>query len=336
MLLTLLFTLLQPQAPAPETKPLPPRVAAANPILPGWYADPEITRFRNRTFWIYPTTSARYADQTYLNAFSSTDLVTWTLHPHVLDIKPADPKRPSAAAWATRALWAPAIVEKDSKYYLFFSANDIQSDTEVGGIGVASSDKPEGPFTDLIGQPLIGAYHNGAQPIDQFVFHDADGAWYLIYGGHGHCNVCRLADDFRSITPLKDGTLYKEITPEHYVEGPCMLRHGGTYYLMWSEGGWTGPDYRVAYATGATVTGPFTRVGVILQQDAAIATGAGHHSVVEVPRKEASTANTEPDYYICYHRRPLGETDANHRVVCLDRMTFDKEGHITPVTMTGR
>jgi hypothetical protein len=95
---------------------------------------------------------------------------------------------------------------------------------------------------------------------------------------------------------------------------------------MWSEGGWTGPNYSVAYAIADSPQGPFQRIGRILQQDPAIATGAGHHSVIHVPNSN--------DWYIVYHRRPLGETDANHRVVCIDRMQFDGEGKILPVKIT--
>jgi hypothetical protein len=39
-------------------------------------------------------------------------------------------------------------------------------------------------------------------------------------------------------------------------------------------------------------------------------------------------------HYIVYHRRPLGETDGNHRVVCIDRMEFDPNGRIRPVKIT--
>ena len=77
----------------------------------------------------------------------------------------------------------------------------------------------------------------------------------------------------------------KEVTPQNYVEGPFMLKHNGKYYFMWSEGGWGGPDYSVAYAIADSPFGPFERVGKILQQDTNIATGAGHHSVVKGPEQ---------------------------------------------------
>jgi beta-xylosidase len=290
---------------------------SGNPIFPGWYADPEAAIFNN-TFWVYPTFSAPYNKQVFFDCFSSPDLVHWTKHARILDT--------TAVKWARRAMWAPAVVEKEGRYYLFFGANDIQSDSETGGIGVAVADSPAGPFRDYLGKPLVDRFHNGAQPIDQFVFKDADGQYYLIYGGWRHCNIARLKDDFTGFLPFPDGTTFREITPEGYVEGPIMFIRYGKYYFMWSEGGWTGPDYSVAYAMADSPFGPFTRIGKILQQNPAIGTGAGHHSVMQIP--------DEDTWYIVYHRRPLTEKDGNSRETCIDKMYFDTDGRIKPVVIT--
>jgi beta-xylosidase len=315
---------------------------SGNPIFPGWYADPEANIFNN-TYWVYPTYSgesdrpgpvlklseaqlklqkntinAQYLKQTFLDAFSSKDLVHWKKQPMVLDIK--DVK------WAAYSIWAPSVTQKDGKYYLFFGANDIQSDEQLGGIGVAVSKSPAGPFIDHIGKPLIDKFHNQAQPIDQFVFKDTDGQYYLFYGGWKHCNVAKLNDDFTGFKAFEDGTVFKSITPENFVEGVFMIKRNGKYYLMWSEGGWTGPDYSVAYAIADSPTGPFKRIGKILQQDPKIARGAGHNSVINIPGTD--------DWYIFYHRRPLNTTNGNHRETCVERMYFDDKGFIKPVIIT--
>jgi beta-xylosidase len=293
------------------------KATSGNPIFQGWYADPEAKIF-GKTYWVYPTYSDKYENQVYMDAYSSTDLIHWTKHPDIVDT--------AAVKWAHKAMWAPAVTEKDGKYYIFFGANDIQNNKEVGGIGVAVSKKPEGPFKDHLGKPLIGQIINGAQPIDQFVFKDDDGQYYMIYGGWGHCNITKLNKDFTGVEPFADGQTYKEITPKDYVEGPVMFKRKGKYYFMWSEGGWTGPNYRVAYAIGDSPTGPFERIDVILKQDPAIATGAGHHSMINIPKTD--------DWYIVYHRRPLGDHDGNHRVTCIDKVEFDANGHILPVKIT--
>ena len=316
------------------------RGLSGNPIVEGWYADPEAIVYGDR-YWLFPTFSddypvpkpidestltprqklainRRYLRQTFIDAFSSPDLVHWTKHARVLDI--------TNVPWAAFAVWAPSTIRANGKYYLFFAANDIQNDKEEGGIGVAVADRPEGPYVDAIGAPLINAFHHGAQPIDPFVFRDDDGQHYLYYGGWKHCNVVKLSPDLRSVVPFADGETFKSITPEHYVEGPFVFKRSGKYYLMWSEGGWGGPNYSVAYAIADRPTGPFTRVGKVLQQDPAVATGAGHHSVIPVPGSDT--------WYIVYHRRPLGRTDGNHREVCIDEMRFNADGTILPVTIT--
>lgn len=290
---------------------------SGNPIIPGWYADPEVHVFDNQ-YWIFPTYSAPYDQQTFMDAFTSKDLLTWTKQPHVLEM--------ANVSWARRAMWAPSIIKKDDWYYIFFGANDIQNDNEKGGIGVARSRTPNGPFIDYLGKPLIDKFHNGAQPIDQMVFQDKDGAYYIIYGGWRHCNIARLNKDFTGFIPFPDGSTFKEITPAGFVEGAYMMLKDGKYYFMWSEGGWTGPNYAVAYAIGNSPFGPFERVGKILQQDSTVATGAGHHSVLRAPNSSK--------YYMVYHRRPLGETDRNHRVVSIDEMQFDEKGFIKPIIIT--
>ena len=232
----------------------------------------------------------------------------------------------TSVKWAKKALWAPSVIGKDGKYFFFFGANNILSNKEAGGIGVAVADRPEGPFKDYLGKPLIDKIYNGAQPIDQFVFHDPGGQYYLIYGGWGHCNIARLKSDFTGFESFPDGVVFREITPEHYVEGPFMFVRNWKYYLMWSEGNWTGPDYCVAYAVADSPWGPFTSKGVVLKQDPKIATGAGHHSVIHVPNSNR--------WYIVYHRRPLTEMDGNSRETCIDRMYFDENGLIKPVVIT--
>ncbi|HET9052982.1 MAG TPA: glycoside hydrolase family 43 protein [Cyclobacteriaceae bacterium] len=290
--------------------------AGGNPVIPGYYADPEGIVFGN-TYWIYPTFSAPYDKQVFFDAFSSSDLVRWTKHERILDT--------ANVKWAKRAVWAPSVIEKEGKYFLFFGANDIQNDNEYGGIGIAVADHPAGPFKDYLGKPLIDKFYNGAQPIDQFVFKDGD-QYYLFYGGWRHCNMVKLNNDFTGFIPFDDGTIFKEITPEKYVEGPFMFKRNGKYYFMWSEGGWTGPDYSVAYAIADSPLGPFKRVDKILEQDEKIGRGAGHHSVMKHPEKE--------EYYIVYHRRPIHTTARDARVTCIDKMEFDSNGLIKPVIMT--
>lgn len=293
-----------------------PKTTSGNPIFPGWYADPEAIIYGD-TYWIYPTYSAPFDEQTFFDCFSSKDLVTWTKHEKLITNQ--------EVKWAKRAMWAPSVLERGGKYYFLFAANDVH-EGEVGGIGVAVADKPEGPYRDLLGKPLIQRIVNGAQPIDQFVFQDDDGQTYMYYGGWRHCNVVRLNDSMTGLLPFNDGTFYKEVTPEQYVEGPIMFKREGKYYFMWSEGGWTGPNYAVAYAIADHPLGPFKRIARIMERDDTVAVGAGHNSVIRIPGTD--------EWYIVYHRRPLGDNNGHHRQTCIEKMEFDAQGHIKPVKLT--
>lgn len=116
-----------------QQKKVVSQATSGNPVFQGWYADPEGIIYDD-TYWIFPTWSDLYENQTFFDCFSSKDLVNWTKHASVLDT--------TAVKWAKKAMWAPSVIRKNGKYYIFFGANDVH-EGEIGGIGVAVSDRPE-------------------------------------------------------------------------------------------------------------------------------------------------------------------------------------------------
>ncbi|GAP47506.1 family 43 glycosylhydrolase, partial [Streptomyces azureus] len=277
------------------------------PVLPGLNADPDIVRFGD-TFYIYPTTDGFEGwSGTRFKAYSSTDLVHWKDHGVILDLGPD-------VSWADSRAWAPAMTEKDGKYYFYFCAD--------ANIGVAVSDSPTGPFKDALGKPLLKAGDFRGQMIDPAVFTDDDGKKYL-YWGNGRAYVVPLGDDMTSI----DTSKVTDITPSGYNEGTFVIKRKGTYYFMWSENDTRDENYRVAYATGPSPTGPWTKQGVILEKDLSLGIkGPGHHSVVHVP-------NTD-DWYIAYHRFAIPGGDGTHRETTIDKLEFDSGGLIEKVVPT--
>ncbi|MGX1273948.1 GH43 family beta-xylosidase [Streptomyces phaeoluteigriseus] len=278
-----------------------------SPVLPGLNADPNIVRFGD-TFYLYPTTDG-YAgwSGTRFTAYSSTDLVHRKDHGVVLDLGPD-------VSWADSRAWAPTIAEKDGKYYFYFSAD--------ANIGVAVSDSPTGPFKDALGKPLLKAGQYSGQMIDPAVFTDDDGRSYL-YFGNGHGYVVPLNEDMTSF----DAAKVQDITPSGYNEGSFVIEREGLYYFMWSENDTRDENYRVAYATGPSPTGPWTKRGVILEKNLALGIrGPGHHSVVQVPHSD--------DWYIAYHRFALPGGDGTHRETTVDRLEFDADGLIEKVVPT--
>ncbi|MCX4761074.1 family 43 glycosylhydrolase [Streptomyces sp. NBC_01275] len=288
-------------------------VRTGSPTLPGLNADPDV-HYLNGEYWIYPTTDGYQGwSGTRFKAYSSKDLVHWTDHGVVLDLGPD-------VSWADGYAWAPAIAERDGKYYFYFCAEQQT--------GVAVADSPAGPFKEALGKPLVakgGAW--SGQMIDPAVFTDDDGQAYL-YWGNGHGYVAPLNDDMVSFDPAR----VKDITPDDFREGSFVVKRGGTYYFMWSEDDTRSENYHVAYATGPSPLGPWTKRGTILSKRPEYGILAtGHHSVVNVPGTD--------EWYIVYHRfalngpgRPGG--DGMHRETTIDRLRFAPDGTIEPVVPT--
>ncbi|WP_431330842.1 family 43 glycosylhydrolase [Streptomyces sp. IPPR8] len=287
-------------------------VPTRSPVLPGLYADPDV-RYMDGRYWIYPTTDGFPGwSGTRFKAFSSRDLVHWTDHGVILDLGPD-------VAWADGNAWAPAIAERDGKYYFYFCAEQQ--------IGVAVADSPAGPFKDALGGPLVGKGRFSGQMIDPSVFTDDDGRSYL-YWGNGHGYVVPLNDDMVSF----DASRVKDITPANFREGSFVVKRDGTYYFMWSEDDTRSEDYHVAYATGPTPLGPWTKRGTILSKRPEYGIlGTGHHSVVNAPGTD--------DWYVVYHRFALNGPggpggDGTHRETTIDRLRFAADGTIEPVVPT--
>ena len=57
---------------------------SGNPIFQGWYSDPEAVIWGDE-YWVFPTASLPFEEQTYMDAFSSKDLVNWTKHERIVD-----------------------------------------------------------------------------------------------------------------------------------------------------------------------------------------------------------------------------------------------------------
>lgn len=287
-----------------------------NPIVSGWYADPE-ARFYEGRYWIYVTKSfSAYDEQMNLDAFSSADLVHWEKHPDIIDMR--------GYPYVHRAVWAPTIIDKDGRYYLIFASNDIQNNEQIGGLEIAVADNPAGPFVSHTGRTLVDRFIHYAQPIDAHLFKDDDGTIYLYYGGWQHCNVAIMNDTMDGFVPHADGTLFKPVTPEGYVEGPCMLKRNGVYHFMWSEGDWVNGTYHVCASTSDDPLHISPRGHVILESSD-IANGPGHHGYINIPGTD--------EWHIVYHRRIIGDLEAGHRVLCMDRLTFDGD-EIVSVVMT--
>jgi len=296
-----------------------------NPVLNGYYADPEVL-YSEKTgkFYIYPTSDG-YTNWSgnYFKCFSSGNLVDWTDEGVIIQLG-------KDVTWANRNAWAPCIVEKkvDGKYKYFYYFTAAQK------IGVAVSDNPTGPFIDL-GKPLIDARPEGitrGQVIDQDVFTDPQTGKSYLYWGNGFMAGAELNED---MTSIKQETLTILKPDNTFREGTYVFYRKGVYYFMWSEDDTRSENYRVRYATSTSPLGAFTisKDNLVIAKDPKAGIyGTGHNSVLQIPGKD--------EWYLVYHRfnYPKGITQGNaagyNREVCIDKMEFNTDGSIKQVIPT--
>ena len=296
-----------------------------NPVINGYYADPEILyAHKTNKYYIYPTSDGhKNWDGDYFKVFSSENLKDWKDEGVILDLK-------KDVLWAQKKAWAPCIIEKKGEkeeynYYYYYTGD--------GKIGVATAKEPTGPFTDL-GKPLIDwkpeGINRGAE-IDPDVFHDPISGKKYLYWGNGYCAVVELNEDMVS---YKKETL-RVITPPYFREGLYVFYRNGLYYFLWSENDTRSEDYQVRYGTSTSPIGPINtpKHNIILHKrpDKGIY-ATGHNSVLQIQGKD--------EWYIVYHRftRPegvkMGRMAGYYREICIDKMEFDKDGRILPVEPT--
>ncbi|KQM90369.1 glycosyl hydrolase [Sphingomonas sp. Leaf22] len=288
---------------------------AANPLLPGYFADPSIVRDGAR-WYIFAT----------IDPWGDDRLGLWTSD-NGRDWRFSLPNWPTKAAATSPSsgdskVWAPSVVKAaNGRWYMYVS---VGSEVWVG-----SAASPAGPWADANGgKPLIAkAFAPDYHMIDAEAFIDDDGQAYLYWGSgwnwtNGHCFVVKLKPDMVTF----DGTP-RDVTPAHYFEGPFMVRQGKHYLLTYSDGKTTTDTYKVRYAIGDTPFGPF-REGPdspILSTDAARSViSPGHHAVFR--------SGGQP--YILYHRQGLPfppPGDAVLRQVAVDLLTIRPDGSIAKV-----
>ena len=305
--------------------------ADGNPVIPDFHADPEVL-FSQKTgrFYVYPTTDGYESWGGYsFDVFSSPDLVHFTNEGTFLNLKSG-----GDVPWATGNAWAPCIEEKwmDGKWKYFFYFSGQNKTLGKKTLGVATAESPTGSF--IAKKTPLFTSSNAGQMIDSDVFTDPVSGQTYFYYGNGRMCYRLLSDDMMSVV----GEEYN-ITPTGgsladyaFREGTYVFYRNGIYYFLWSVDDTGATNYHVAYGTSTSPTGPIKVASqpiVIIQKPESHIYGTGHNSIVNVPGTD--------DWYIVYHRinkNYLYNGPGIHREVCVDKLTFDAEGKINPVTPT--
>jgi len=289
---------------------------AANPILPGYYADPSLVQHDGK-YYLYATLD-RWGGRT-LGCWESPDFKQWTYRELNWPTKEACTSPTSIGSM----VWAPSVIRAPGGKFLMYVS--VGSEVWVG-----SADHPLGPWTDAHGgTPLIpGNYRPGYHMIDAEVFVDDDGSLFLYWGSgwdwkNGRCFAVKLTPDGAAFAgePV-------DVTPGNYFEGPFMLKHGGRYYLTYSQGVTISDTYQVHYAVGDSPFGPFTEATnspILVTDHARHVVSPGHHTLFT---REGRT-------YMLYHRHSVPyDKDKIGRQTCVDEVHFTADGLIEKLTPT--
>ena len=312
-----------------------------------YMADPAVHVFNGRLY-IYPShdwesgipenDNGDHFNMVDYHVYSTDDIENGEIvdHGNVLDVKDIP--------WAGRQLWDSDCAEKDGKYYLYFPLKDK---TDIFRIGVAVSDRPEGPFIPEA-KPIDGSYS-----IDPCVFKDKDESYYMYFGGLWggqlqryrnnkalECavlpidaepalpsRVVKLANDMKSFAeepkPLvilgEDGKpLTAGDTEKRFFEASWMHQYEGKYYFSYS----TGDTHLLCYAIGDNPYGPFTYQGVILTPVVGWTT---HHAIAEFKGK----------WYLFHHDCVPSNGKTWLRSLKVVELEYDESGRIKTIEGMG-
>lgn len=290
----------------------------SNPYLPNWeyIPDGEPRVFGNRVY-VYGShdqaDSDKFCDYK-LKVWSAPidNLNEWVCHGDIFHTRP-DKDHSSDTSWTNNDLYAPDVVEKDNKYYLYayiFNAKGC----------VAVSDRPEGPFEFLSTYSYnIPKHYDNGTFIDPGVFVDDDGKVY-IYCGYLGSYMAEINPD--NMYEVLDGSYREHIIPVEapfdFFEALSLRKVGNTYYLIYSPK--TGS--RLVYATSHSPTGPFEYRGVIIDNGVDYPAGNNHGSICEI----------NGQWYIFYHRMTNGTIMS--RRGCVEKIEILPDGTIPQVEMT--
>ena len=279
-----------------------------NPVIRSDVPDPTIILWQGR---YYAAATSGDKPSAY-PAFVSDDMVHWQSTGHIF---PAWPE------WTEGAFWAPELFvnPNNGKTYCYYTARAKKD--HISCIGVASADKPTGPFTDH--GELV---RTGNEAIDSYVFRDTDGTIYITWKAYGLTQGRPIELLAQRLSP--DG-LYLEGKPftlltdveDIGMEGQCIVKRGNYYFLLYSARDCCSPrsDYEVRIARATSFAGPYEKYAgnPILMGDGTDIQSCGHGTIVETAKGRM--------FYLCHAYEP-GERWKIGRQAILQELVETKDG----------
>ncbi|MFF5080494.1 family 43 glycosylhydrolase [Actinoplanes sp. NPDC000266] len=282
-------------APASYTNPVS---AGTVDTLP----DPAVIKAKDGKWYAYGTTNPIFSSrgetgEHILPTLTSADLVHWSYAGDVFALT----AKPAWWPAGTRP-WAPDIRFFDNTYHLTYSLS-------VGGIALATSDNPAGPWTD---RGLIVPASNGCPSgaIDQAMFTDTDGSYYLYWGSYDTICAAKMNADATAL-----GGPVTRVGHGRRMEGGFVVHRDGFYYLFYSDGGCCDgafSGYTVKVGRSTSPLGPFTTptgVGLteLTSKDGIVLAGSGNGWVG--PGHNSIATDLAGQDWLVYHAIPQGDPD---------------------------
>lgn len=281
-----------------------------NPVINKSLPDPTIIRAKDGFFYLYATENTRNTP-----IYKSQNLIDWTF----VGTAFTDETRPDFEPKG--GLWAPDIEYIGGKYVLYYSMS-VWGGEWTCGIGVATADKPEGPFTDK-GKLFRSNEIDVQNSIDQFYIEEG-GKKYLFWGSFRGIYAIELSDDGLSIKP---GAEKRKIAGTAF-EGTYIHKHGGYYYLFASVGSCcegVKSTYRLVVGRSGSLFGPYIdKEGKDMMDNGySVVIGSNSRFVGNGHCSEIVQDNAGNDW-IFYHG--VDVENPKGRILLLDRIRWDKEG----------
>jgi arabinoxylan arabinofuranohydrolase len=177
---------------------------AQNPIIQTIYTADPAPMVNHDTLYLYAghdEDKSTWFTMKDWHCYSTTDMVNWTDLGVPLSLKTFD--------WVNKDAWAGQCIFRNGKFYWYVPVN--QSNGKGMAIGVAVSNRPDGPFKDVLGKPLVSG---GWGCIDPTVYIDDDGQAYL-YWGNPHLFYVKLNKDMISYDQ-KVGIVKEQLTAKGF------------------------------------------------------------------------------------------------------------------------
>lgn len=283
-----------------------------NPIIGRSLPDPTVIRARDGMFYLYATEDIHNTP-----IYRSPDLVHWDF----VGTAFTDATRPKKI---DGNLWAPDINYINGKYVLYYSKSKWGGEWECG-IGVATADYPEGPFTDV--DSLFTSKGIGVQnSIDPFYIEDEDtGQKYLFWGSFRGIYAIELSDDGLSV---KEGAKKVQISAGR-TEATYIIRHDGYYYLIGSAGSCCeglNSSYNLLVARSKNILGPYVnRNGTKALNDGFSQLLVGSNKVKGPGHNAEFMEDDNGTFYIIYHGYEVSDPDGGRKVF-MDPIIWDRGG----------